>query len=373
MHIVLVHQDLFFRGGQYVTAALARGFSAAGHRVDVVVSREHEAIQARCPDARPFELAADVGFHVLPSRRAIGNVLALARVLRRLKPDVIVPCVGHYNECVALARIVGRIPSSVVYVEHCPVGGRPARSTFRFRFDRWILQRQVSRVVAVSNGVKRELLAKYDLPDEKVTRVYNPVFDEKPSGDVVAEHVHASLRDKGVYRIVSAGGLNAGKDFKTLIEAFARFRELTRGQAKESRLVIFGEGLLRDELEAQIRRLGLDGKVVLAGYTKYLMDNFRSADAFAFSSRYETFGNVLIEALAAGLPVVSTDCPVGPREVLQDGRFGQLVPVGDIQAMAEAMARNFQGARHSMERFVVDDYVTANVIKYYLKVINEVI
>lgn len=374
MHIVLVHQDLFFRGGQHVTAALARGFAAAGHRVDVVVSKVHDDLQREHPDEKPFALAAGTGVHVLPSRRAMFNVIAMARKLRELKPDVILTCTGHYNECVALAKIIGRVKTPVVYVEHNPVGSRPDLSrggaTVRYWFDRWILRRRVAKIVAVSEGLRKTVIEKFGLDPEKVVVVHNPVFAKLPNKEADEANVHAALKEKGVYRVVSAGGLAEGKAFDELIVAFGRFEKMAH---RECMLVIFGEGPLRGALEKKVEQLELVGKVVFAGYTKHLLDNLKCADLFAYASRYETFGNVLVEALAAGLPIVCVDCPVGPREILKDGELGQLVPVGDCETLAAGMLRVYRGEWRTRATCDLSEYTEEKSAKIYLDLMGEVV
>jgi glycosyltransferase involved in cell wall biosynthesis len=133
--------------------------------------------------------------------------------------------------------------------------------------------------------------------------------------------------------IATAGRLVSVKDHRTLITAFALLRS-----KRPARLVIFGEGPLEAELRAQAAALGMSQSVLLPGYVNDPQACYRAADLFVLSSTSEGFGNVLIEAMAGGVPVVSTDAPHGPREILADGRFGMLTRVGDAEALAAAMA-----------------------------------
>ncbi len=138
-------------------------------------------------------------------------------------------------------------------------------------------------------------------------------------------------------RIMTVGRLKRVKNHALLIRAFAKVSEI-----QPARLMIVGDGELRDELEALIAELGLGGKVVLPGFVNDPTPLYRSADLFVLSSNYEGFGNVIVEAMACGVPVVSTDCPAGPSEILENGRFGTLVPVGDVDALASAMMSALQ-------------------------------
>lgn len=134
--------------------------------------------------------------------------------------------------------------------------------------------------------------------------------------------------------VVAAGRLDGQKNFTLLLEAFARMR-----LKRPAKLLIFGEGSKRPQLEARTQALGIDADVALPGFIKNPFSAFSRAALFVLSSDQEGLPGVLIEALACGCPVVATDCPSGPSEILDGGRFGELVPVGDADALAAAMAR----------------------------------
>lgn len=224
----------------------------------------------------------------------------------------------------------------------------------------WIRQRRKSKaelirhyrhcdlIFGCSEGVSRDTESILDLPPHSVPTLFEPVFDSLDRPAVVPSHPWLAEGIPGQRArpvIVSAGKLNARKDPATLIRAFAQFR-----QQQPSRLVIFGQGMLRESLLALARSLDVEQDVDLPGEYPDLIREFSGADLFAFASRGEGLGKVVVEALAAGLPVVSTDCPSGPREILQDGRFGTLVPVGDVQALATAMAAELEESRSAAEQ-----------------------
>lgn len=353
--IVLIHQDLFFQGGECVVAKLANGFAARGHEVHVVVSKVHDDIAAAHPEAKPFALDGSVAFHVLPFRRAAFNVLPLAFLLRKLKADVVLPNAGHYLQCAALAQTIARDAAPLVYIEHNSV----AHSANRLM--RWCLRR-CTRVVAVSEGVRAGLLD-VGVPPQKLVRIYNPILDDK----IEDGEVHPWLRDKRGFIFIAAGALTSGKGFVNLIAAFARVHV----ECPTVRLLIFGQGPQSDELQQQIASLQLNEVVHLAGFSTCLRKNLSAADGFVMSSQQETFSIVLVEALAAGLPIVSTDCPVGPREVLDNGRLGALVPVDDAEAMAKAMVEVAQGRR--FDRPDITPYKTETALDAYEKLLREVV
>jgi glycosyltransferase involved in cell wall biosynthesis len=186
-------------------------------------------------------------------------------------------------------------------------------------------------VVAVSQGAADDLARFAHLNRDDITVIYNPVVGatkafssvpQPPTGWWSGPH----------RRVLAVGTLKAIKDYATLLTAFAQLR-----QRADARLLILGEGHCRVALEAQARQLGIEDSVFMPGFVKEVSPYYQHADLHVLSSTGEGFGNVIVEALEAGTPVVSTDCPSGPREILCDGQFGRLVPVGDVTALALAM------------------------------------
>jgi glycosyltransferase involved in cell wall biosynthesis len=195
-----------------------------------------------------------------------------------------------------------------------------------------LVRSRASKAIAVSQGIGQDLEAR-GFDRQRVAIINNPLPPKqtKPSVDDRWQTDLAAMGKATV--IATAGRLVPVKDHKTLIAAFARLR-----QTHEARLVIFGEGPLAADLRNQADALGIGQSVLLPGYVNDLTDCYKAADMFVLSSTSEGFGNVLIEAMAEGVPVISTDAPYGPREILGDGLYGALVPVGDTQALAKAMA-----------------------------------
>jgi len=192
---------------------------------------------------------------------------------------------------------------------------------------------EAAGVVAVSHGVARDLAATSGLPRESIAVLPNPVVSPRllALAEVPLDHPWFAAGQPPV--ILAAGRLHPQKDFTTLLHAFAWLR-----QARAARLLILGEGKERQALERSAREWGVSEDVAMPGYAENPFAYMRRARVFALSSRYEGLPGVLIQALACGCPSVSTDCPSGPREILQDGRLGPLVPVGDAEALAQAIS-----------------------------------
>lgn len=186
-------------------------------------------------------------------------------------------------------------------------------------------------LVGVSHGVAKNVAEISGLDDARVQTIYNPT-PRPPRTDFPADQTDALwLGHKGP-RIIAVGRFKAQKNHSLLLRAFAKMQPQSN-----ARLALLGEGELEADLKAEIATLGLQGHVILPGFVVDPSAYYASADIFALSSDYEGFGNVLVEAMHFGLSVVSTDCNSGPAEILCDGQYGRLVPVGDADALAQAL------------------------------------
>jgi glycosyltransferase involved in cell wall biosynthesis len=221
------------------------------------------------------------------------------------------------------------------------------------------------RIIAVSQGVREDLLKCSGLPRDRVVVLPNPVVTPELTAKAAEPVDHAWLVEGQPPVVLGVGRLVPQKDFATLIRAFA----VVHGR-RRARLVILGEGPVRLALEHQVRDLGLEADVALPGFANNPYAWMVRASVFVLSSAWEGSPNVLVEAMACGTPVVATDCPSGSREILMDGKFGTLVPVGDVTAMAEAIFTTLDHppgpglARQRAEAFAVD-----RVVGQYLRVL----
>jgi glycosyltransferase involved in cell wall biosynthesis len=188
------------------------------------------------------------------------------------------------------------------------------------------------QVVAVSKGVSDNVTRMAPKTACKVRVVYNPIVDQKMLQKAKESVDHPWLNEKGPPVILGVGRLTRQKNFDLLLRSFASLRE-----KRDARLIILGGGNQRESLEKRVDELDIGDHVDLHGFVRNPYPYMRRASLFVLSSDFEGFGSVIVEALACGCPVVSTDCPSGPREILGGGRWGRLVPVGDEVVLAEAM------------------------------------
>jgi glycosyltransferase involved in cell wall biosynthesis len=327
--IALFTRDLAAGGVARVIANLSRGFIGRGHPVDVVLAR------ARGPFIE--QLAAEVRVIDLGVERSLASIPGLVRYLRRERPLALLACQDGANVVALWSRWLARGSTRVLISIHTNVS-QNARAATKARgrliphFIRWFYG-WADDVIAVSEGVADDLAGVARLDRERIHVIYNPVDTENIKALATEPLRHPWFGSGAPPVVVSAGRLTRQKDFPSLLHAFARVR-----QSRSARLMILGEGEDRASLEGLARQLDCRDDIALPGFMPNPYPYMAAAGVFVLSSAWEGFGNVLIEAMALGVPVVSTDCPSGPAEILGRGRYGTLVPVSDVDALARAIA-----------------------------------
>jgi glycosyltransferase involved in cell wall biosynthesis len=358
MHIALFMRSLQGSGGaERVMVQLAQGLVEQGHRVDLVMARQKGHFFDQIPDAvrlvdlkvrtpfeslrRVFSLGNDTGFwlRMLLSRKphfVLGALPGLTRYLRKKRPDAVITAMDYPNVVGIAAKKLAGLDSPVIATIHNTLSVEVAHSQRRrIREQPRVNQHFYPRadaLVAVSKGVAEDLERTLSLPDGKITTIYNPVVP--PTLEKQAEQPlnHPWFADGEPPVVLAVGGFKPQKDFATLLRAFAKARK-----RRPMRLLILGEGKLRPSITSLAEELDIVADLAMPGFVDNPFQYLARADVFALSSRWEGLPTVVIEALACGCPVVSTDCPSGPAEILENGRYGTLVPVGDPEALAVAI------------------------------------
>jgi glycosyltransferase involved in cell wall biosynthesis len=326
--IALFIPSLMPGGAERVMLNLSRRLADRGFEVDMVLARAEGA----------FLSALDPRVHLvdLNAARVLLAFPALTRYLRQARPHAVLSSLPHLNLTSILARDWTGVRSRLVLVEHNDLALASAHGVRRwekfFPAAMRVLYPSADAVVAVSAGVADGLVTHAHLRREKITVIHNPIVTPEITEKAAAALYHPWFAPGQSPVFVAAGRLTVQKDYPTLLRAFAELR-----QRRAARLVILGVGELHDELPAQAAGLGIAADVEFAGFQENPFAFMRHAAAFVLSSAWEGFGNVLVEAMACGTQVVSTDCPSGPAEILDGGRYGRLVPVGNAPALAAAM------------------------------------
>jgi len=319
---------LYGGGAEDVVIKLASGFSKRGANVDLVVVKQEGALQSQVPSS--------VAIVDLNAGRIATSLLPLLRYLRSVRPAIFISALTPTNIISILANLLSGCNSVNVLTEH------NIKST---RLDRKDLKTQIfttaarltygwsNEIVAASSRIADDVCSVTRLDRERVKVIYNPVFTEvlNRKADAQVEHpwIHADVEV-----LLGVGRLTPQKDFPTLLRAVARLRE-----HRDVRLILLGEGEERKQLEDLCRELGIRDHVDLHGFVDNPIKFMARSDVFVLSSASEGFGNVVVEALASGVPVVSTCGDEGPGEILKDGRYGRLVPTGDDKALSETILK----------------------------------
>ncbi|MCP4687368.1 MAG: glycosyltransferase [Desulfobacterales bacterium] len=330
---------------------LARELVNLGVRVDLLLGKAAgPLLEAVPPGVRVFELGTTHGYFSVPG---------LVRYLRRRRPAVLTADRLRLNIAVLRARRLSFSSTRLFTSVHIPLSLKLTRLKERKRrSQRMAIQRYyplTDGIIAVSRGVADDMVQNLGLPEDKIHVVYNPVVTNEIDSMAGEAADHPWLLSGGSPIIMSAGRFTTEKDFPTLIRAFAKIR-----RKRKCKLIILGEGKKQGSMESLAAELGVGEDLALPGFVVNPYKYMAKAHLFVLSSTWEGFGNALAEAMAVGLPAVSTDCPCGPREILEAGRLGPLVPVGDVDALARAMDRTLDhppdrdALRGAARRFTVE-------------------
>ena len=346
-------------GAERVMVTLANAFTERGYTVDLVLA---EATGAYLTEVSPRVRIID-----LKSSRVVISLPRLIRYLRRERPNAMLSAMGHANVIAILAQKLSGVKTRMVVSERNTYSVAFAHAQGWRSFVVKTLLRPAylasDSIVAVSTGVADDLAKSLSIPRSCIDVAYNPVVTDSLS--TLADETTALpwLPPGSSPLILGAGRLTKAKDFITLIRSFALVRA-----TRPARLAILGEGELRAELKTEAIKLGVDTDVVMPGFIDNPFAVMRQANLFVLSSAWEGLPNVLIQAMACGTPVVSTDCPSGPNEILEGGKWGRLVPVGDVLALAKAITASLDEIEHPDVVLRAADFNVNQAVNKYLQV-----
>ncbi|MEN5279070.1 glycosyltransferase [Brucella sp. TWI432] len=344
-------------GAERSTVNLANAIAASGTRVDLLVLNDNGVFTKQVsPRVRliklkkepvwrtiwllrkqPKELVFLLLLLLMPSSPKPAAVIpGLARYLLKNKPTALLTALDYGNVAAVVARSATGVRTRVV------LGQRNQMSKDRHRSASWRRRltiptlrhffMQADAIVGVSEGVAEDLKQTLRFPAERVHAIYNAVYNKKLEEQTKEDVDHLWFKDDAIPVIVAVGKLKPQKDYPNLLKAFAKVLE-----SRTARLVILGQGPQLDELKALARELHIEDNVSFEGFVENPFKYLSRASLFVLSSRYEGLPGVLIQALSCGCPVVSTNCPSGPSEILMNGEIGKLVPVEDSDALSIAI------------------------------------
>lgn len=339
---------------------------------NALVERNYEVEMVLLSASGPFLSDLVPGVRVVDLRvtRFRSALMPLIRYIRDSKPTAMLACMWPLTVLAVVARSLSNVPMRLLLAEHntWSVSQRDHRSWIRplIRWSMRLCFPHADGIIAVSKGAAADQARFANLDGGLITTIYNPVVDPRRHESRGLDQKTAELLwPKAKYRIISAGNLKPQKNQALILRAIKLL-----SQQLDVHLIILGEGKLRATLEQQAKELDITDRVTLAGFKAQPYPYLQSANLFTLSSDWEGLPTVLIEALAAGTPIVSTDCPSGPSEILANGRFGRLVPVGDAAALAEAMAQSLTSIHdHDALKARAQDFSIDKAVDEYVQML----
>lgn len=367
---------------------LAQEFSRRGHKVDLILARyegayvhqvqgdiKTQALKKTSRIAGLFSILLPLGLDLNRLRlimlpRFLTLVSGLKQYLNQNQPHVIITALHNCNlSAIVAGRCVQGKPLIVV-TEHIALS----------QFVRSVPNRRkkllpsiknlyplADGIVAVSDGVRKDLSAVADIPAERIDVIFNPVITDQMTSMAAESPGHPWLNEGEHYKILAVGRLAKQKDYVTLIRAFQMVKDVV-----PAKLIILGEGKDRGRLEALITDLKLSEFIDLPGFMQNPFVFMAHSDLFVMSSIIEGLPTVLFEAMASGCEVISTDCPYGPSEILQGGKYGTLVPANDPKSLADAIVEAYEKKpRFEKARDYARQFTAQRAADQYLQLITE--
>ncbi|MEX0685073.1 MAG: glycosyltransferase [Balneolales bacterium] len=348
-------------GAERMMINLAKGLSSCGNEVTIYVVNKTGVLLKEVPRSIPIH-----DYKAKYGARSIIHKIRDTLISHNL--DALISTQEHVNASVALAKI-GTKTNTIIIFREANTPNQKGYSWWRKYLYRK-LYKKADHYVAVSKGVKEDLMEFYKLENESISVIYNPVVDQKMIDASKQEVTHCWLSNKDrTPVIIGMGRIHPQKGFEDLIEAFS----LVQSKIK-SKLIIFGSIDSEEyfkSLKRQVMDLNLDQDIEFAGFIDNPYKYLSKASVFVLSSKYEGLPGVLIQAMACGCPIVSTDCPYGPKEILNGDRYGKLVEVGNARMMADAIIETLNSPTDKAKvRERASIYSIDNSVSEYLNLIH---
>lgn len=362
-HVILILPDLVPGGAQRIFIDLARSLTDAGYKTTAIVAYPSRKAWSFSPATNVIHLSnAEYGFRsplMLPIL-----FFRLRKLLKNEHPDAVISTLTGMNLFTILATDY-RQRGYPVFIREASTMQNTASLVIRTLKKR--LYPKATAVIAVSEGVLNELESSIGLPRSNLHTINNPVNKGHLKAASRADVTHKWLKEKSCPVFISVGRLTEAKDYDTLIRAF----DLVRLKLP-AKLIIVGEGPERPGLEQLVNSMKLNESVDIPEHSDNPYALMARADVFVLSSRWEGFVNVLLEALALGMPIASTDCHSSPREILENGKYGNLAPPGNPHKLAESMFQALKSPPQSAhQESRADDYSPEALFKKYRLLIDD--
>jgi len=324
-HVAIFLPSVDGGGAERVSIHLAEGLASRGHHVDLVLVNSDGPYLS--------EISRKVNIIDLKQKRVVLSLPKLCRYLRQNRPTALISGLSHANIIAILAKMLGPRQVKIFVTEHNNLNlERLSKKEKLIRCLMALLYRNANGIITVSEGIRKQILSLLPVSPQNVHTIYNPVNLDRIRRLAAQVPENSWFSPPSIPIVISVGRLTPQKDFNTLITAFHLLR-----RRMHAKMVILGEGEDRISLEKLILDLNLQDDVLMPGFQANPYSWMAHSDLYVMSSAWEGLPGVLLEALVCDLPVVSTDCETGPNEILENGKWGLLVPVNQPKKLADAM------------------------------------
>mgnify|MGYP001161156190 FL=1 len=359
MKITVIIPTLNIGGAEKLTVNLINDWINKGHQIELLLLRKEGPLLEELNNN-------NLKIHNLNSKKLLFSFFPLYKFFKRNKIDIIWANIYILNFIVIFAWMLSGKKGKLFVTEHNPLSFQinelSKLKEFFLRFIFSLSYRFATGITTVSKGIKNDLLQLAHINNDKIDVIYNPVAIGKNKISKLF-NLEKKIWDSSYnVKLLSVGNLKVQKNHKLLINTFAKLPKNLNAQ-----LIIIGEGPLRKELEELINNLKLSKRISLIGHQKNPYPWYHSADLFILSSDYEGFGNVLIEALECGLPIVSTNCVSGPKEILENGKYGKLVEVNNVDDLKNGIIEQIN-KKHDKKKLIErsQDFLISKISDEYL-------
>ncbi|NEQ41002.1 MAG: glycosyltransferase [Okeania sp. SIO3I5] len=372
--IAIFLRNLTGGGAERVMLNLASGFQKKGANVEIILTNAEGRFLDQVPkeikvisfDNRNLYGSNLYGkFKLTTGFQSLRSLPKLVNYLGEKKPKVLLSATHFTNEIAILAKKISGVSTPIFVSEHTNISVEAKlveqKSSRLVPLTARLLYPFADGIVAVSQGAADSLAGITKIASEKVDVIYNPVLTPELRVKMMESIEHPWLETNEVPVVIGAGRFVAQKDFSTLIRAFAKVR-----QVRPAKLMMLGSGRDEKKLKALVKELNIEEYVAWEGFVSNPFAYMKQAAVFVLSSLWEGLPTILIEALAVGIPVVATDCPSGPSEILANGKYGELVPVGNSEAIASAILRVLSGDVKSVDSDWLEQFTWETSTQRYL-------
>jgi len=314
----------------------------------------------------------DINIKYLNTSRLRYSFMKLRKAIITENPDLIFTTLNPNNILVSITNmsLKNRIPL-IIREANNRTQSKKATRLNRF-ITKYCYNYLSNKIIALSNGVKDDLVRNFYVDDKKIQVIYNPI-DLDTINKLKNEEIDDLSIECDEKIIVAVGRLVEQKDYPTLIKAFKIVSEHLK-----AKLLILGKGPLENELKTLVHALGIDEKIIFKGFKNNPYKYMKKADLFVLTSKWEGFGHVIVEAMACGTPVISTDCNSGPKEIIGENQYGVLVKVSDYEQLAENIINLFKSDSQRTQYILkgyerVNNFKASDIILKYEQAISETI